>query len=317
MTGDEYIKKVFKQAPVPVVVYKGAAFIIDLINEKGLEMWGRSYDSVINRPLFEVNPELRDQYIEEILTRVYTSGEPYIATELPLNYQRNNKPYSGFFNFSFYPVSDENGTIIGITSIGSDVTHEVNSRQRIQLQAMEFENAVKERTADLIHANRELEASEDRIRTIIEAAPDAIVVIDENGEILNWNANAERIFGWKKEEVLGKLLTECIIPERYREQHKQGMKRFLSTGVGNVLNKPIAIESLKKDGGEIPIELKISVSTHGSSPVFIGFVRDISQQKHDAYVLQSKTDELMEAQEQLSLLQNKLIGSKNKEKDKP
>ena len=152
---------------------------------------------------------------------------------------------------------------------------------------------------------------QNRLQTIFEAAPDAVIIIDHKGIITNWNVEAENIFGWEKSEAIGKTLTETIIPERYRELHSKGLKQFLKTGEGRVLNKPIEIHALKRDNSEIPIELKISASkTNGQQPVFIGFVRDISQRRQSEEALKNKTQELLESNEEL-LKSNKELESFN------
>ncbi|HUR30535.1 MAG TPA: CheR family methyltransferase, partial [Saprospiraceae bacterium] len=135
---DAYIRNVFMQAPVSIVVYKGPGFKIDLINEKGLEMWGTSYEKTINKPLFRISPELREQGIEKILTNVYVTGEPYIANEFPIQLKRDGELKHSFFNFVLNPVHDLNGTIIGITSIGTDVTQEVIARKKIEESENKF-----------------------------------------------------------------------------------------------------------------------------------------------------------------------------------
>ncbi|MBC7885785.1 MAG: PAS domain S-box protein, partial [Saprospiraceae bacterium] len=106
----------------------------------------------------------------------------------------------------------------------------------------------------------EIVSHEIKMQNILKNAPDAIITIDENGIIMSWNPQAENIFEWKEEEVLGKTLTETIIPERYRERHESGLKHLLKTGEGPVLNKEIEVFALKKNLNEFPVELKISAS---------------------------------------------------------
>jgi len=143
-----------------------------------------------------------------------------------------------------------------------------------------------------------IEERENRIQQIFKAAPDAIVTIDHEGIITNWNAEAENMFGWKKNEVLGQTLTQTIIPERYRQQHINGMKHFFKSGEGPLFNKPIEIYALKKDNYEFPVELKISVSKmFDQRPVFIGFLRDITTRKQIEMTLKNQTNQLIEAQQ--------------------
>ncbi|WP_020602114.1 PAS domain S-box protein [Spirosoma spitsbergense] len=142
-----------------------------------------------------------------------------------------------------------------------------------------------------------LRESDKRMQAILQHAPDAVISIDEDGIIRSWNVESETIFGWKENEVIGKTLTETIIPQRYRKQHNEGMKHFLNTGEGPVINKPIELAALKKNGSEFPIELKISTSKINNRYIFIGFIRDISIRKNAAEIIQNKTNQLMEAQQ--------------------
>ena len=142
-----------------------------------------------------------------------------------------------------------------------------------------------------------LKRSNERMQSILQHAPDAVMSIDEDGIIRSWNPQAELIFGWKESEVIGKTLTETIIPKRYHEGHNMGMKHFLRTGEGPVINKPIELSALKKNGSEFPVELKISTSKINDSYIFIGFIRDISIRKEAEGTIQNKTNQLMEAQQ--------------------
>lgn len=142
-----------------------------------------------------------------------------------------------------------------------------------------------------------LKRSNERMQTILQHAPDAVISIDEDGIIKSWNYEAELIFGWKEHEVIEKTLTETIIPKRYHEGHDTGMKHFLRTGEGPVINKPVELTALKKNGSEFPIELKISTSKINDRYIFIGFIRDISIRKAAEETIQNKTNQLVEAQQ--------------------
>ena len=98
----------------------------------------------------------------------------------------------------------------------------------------------------------ELESSR-RHHQIIETALDAFVEMDSEGLITNWNARAETTFGWSRSDVIGHPLATIIVPHRYREAHTQGLRRFLTTGEGPVLNKRIEITALRRDGSELTL----------------------------------------------------------------
>ncbi len=135
------------------------------------------------------------------------------------------------------------------------------------------------RVVERNRAEEALRASERRIRSIVDTAYDAFVAMNAAGFITDWNPQAEAIFGWSRAEAVGRSLGEIIIPERYREAHQRGLARFLATGEGPVLNKPIEISALRRDGTEFPVDLTISPIRVGRAHLFSAFVRDISERK--------------------------------------
>ena len=88
------------------------------------------------------------------------------------------------------------------------------------------------------------------LREIVNGALDAIVTIDGTGSVLEWNPQAERIFGFSRDEALGRRLADMIIPAQHREAHANGMQRFLSTGQATMLRQRIEITALRKNGEE-------------------------------------------------------------------
>jgi PAS domain S-box-containing protein len=87
---------------------------------------------------------------------------------------------------------------------------------------------------------------------------DAILVMDGGGLIIEWTPAAETIFGWQSAEAVGRKLSDLIIPARHRAAHEAGLKRFLATGSGALLGRPIEIVALNRDGREFSVELRIS-----------------------------------------------------------
>jgi PAS domain S-box-containing protein len=145
---------------------------------------------------------------------------------------------------------------------------------------------------DLKVAQERLEAAEELARLIVDRALDAIIVIDSDGIISGWNEQAEEIFGWPRSQVLGKCLTDTIIPPEYRKAHKAGLKRFLVTGEGPLLNKRIEITGLHRDGHELQIELSIAAVKVDNRWTFSAFVRDLTESKRIAETLRETRDEL-------------------------
>src|SRR5688572_16289403 len=117
------------------------------------------------------------------------------------------------------------------------------------------------------------------LNLIMSSALDAIVGMNAAGMITIWTPQAERIFGWKEEEVLGKPLAETIIPVYYREAHRKGLEHYLKTGEGRVINKLIEIVALNRAGKEFPVELTIAPIRQGENLFFCAFIRDITKRK--------------------------------------
>src|SRR5438105_346519 len=137
-----------------------------------------------------------------------------------------------------------------------------------------------------------LRQNETRTRSIIDTANDAVVAIDAADGIKDWNPQAELIFGWKRQEVIGRTLAETIIPPVHREAHLEGLHRYVLTGEGPMLNRRVELEALHKDGHPFPVEMTISPIRWGRSHVFSAFVRDITERKQAEEALAHQTQEL-------------------------
>ena len=123
-----------------------------------------------------------------------------------------------------------------------------------------------------------LRESEARRAAILDTALDSVIAMDHQGRIVDFNPAAERTFGYRRDEVIGKTLAETIVPPSLRESHRRGLAKYLETGEGPVLGRRIELTGLRKDGSEFPVELAIT-RIAGEPPTFVGFARDISDQK--------------------------------------
>ena len=124
-----------------------------------------------------------------------------------------------------------------------------------------------------------LRKSEAGARAILESALDAVVTIDHEGSILEFNPSAEKIFGRRREDVLGNTMSELLVPPAHREQHRQGFARFLASGEARILGKRLEITALRADGSEFPVELTVNAVNLDGPPVFTAFLRDISERR--------------------------------------
>ncbi len=105
------------------------------------------------------------------------------------------------------------------------------------------------------------------------------MTIDHEGKVVEWNPAAEKTFGYRRAEVIGKELAALVIPPSLQERHRQGLARYLSTGQSSILGKRIEMAALRADGTEFPVELSITRVPAEGSPVFTGFIRDITERK--------------------------------------
>jgi PAS domain S-box-containing protein len=126
---------------------------------------------------------------------------------------------------------------------------------------------------------RRLNEREALHRAVVETALDAIVGMDADGRITEFNPAAERIFGYTRAEVIGRNMGELVIPPRYREAHREGLKRYLARGEPRILGRRIELPAIRADGTEFPVELAITVVPGQSRPAFVGYMRDITDRK--------------------------------------
>lgn len=143
---------------------------------------------------------------------------------------------------------------------------------------------------DRIRAEEAIRVNEETQRLIMNSALDAIVCIDTNGNITIWTPQAEKIFGWKAEEVIGLSLSDTIIPPNFRSAHKNGLNNYLNTGQHKVLGKLIEVSAINKSGVEFPVELSIVHIRQGSNEFFCAFIRDISQRKQAEQEIRSSNE---------------------------
>ena len=139
--------------------------------------------------------------------------------------------------------------------------------------------ALLNQTARLKSREEALIESQARVAATIRSSLDAVIVSDAAGRILEWNHGAERCFGYRREEVIGKRMWELIVPERFRAVHAGGVEAHSGRSGPAMAGRRIETEALHADGHEIPIELAIGVATGTRQPIFVAFVRDITERR--------------------------------------
>jgi two-component system cell cycle sensor histidine kinase/response regulator CckA len=130
-----------------------------------------------------------------------------------------------------------------------------------------------------LRAEADLAESEARKRAMLDAALDAIVAIDHEGQITEFNPAAERMFGWAREDVIGRQIAETIIPPGLRDRHRQGIGRYLTTGESTILGRRLQLSAVHADGREFPVELTVHRVAYPGPPTFSAFIRDLTESR--------------------------------------
>lgn len=135
---EKNLHNVIMQSPVATVLLRGASFIIEIVNEKALESWGRTYDEVINKPIAVALPQIAKQGFDKILQEVYTTGIPFRGNEVPVELIRFGNPETIYVNYIYEPLRNDDNTPGGIIAVGIDVSEQVLARQKIEQSQREL-----------------------------------------------------------------------------------------------------------------------------------------------------------------------------------
>jgi len=168
--------------------------------------------------------------------------------------------------------------------------------RNVRGQALRLIGAMTNLTA-LQKAQAALQESEARVQTVLDSSLDAIIGMDARGTITDWNPRAETMFGWSRDEALGRAVEETIIPPAQREAHNSGLPRFTETGKGPILNRRVETTAWRRDGAEFPVELSIVPLKEGAVQRFYGFIVDISERRAAEASLRDSEERLRLAME--------------------
>lgn len=126
---------------------------------------------------------------------------------------------------------------------------------------------------------REHLVDQEWFNALLDSSLDCIIAINHDGIVVEYNRAAETVFGFPAAEAIGQRLDELIIPERYRNRHRESLAHYLQTGQGNIIGRRVEVHAITKNGREIPVELTVLPIHPGRSPYFTAYLRDISERK--------------------------------------
>jgi len=174
----------------------------------------------------------------------------------------------------------------------------IQTGDEIEELAGEFEKMRIQLRQHIVSLEDQLMDSERHFRAVTESAKDAIISGADSGNIIGWNAAAERLFGYSKAEIQGQPLTK-LMPERFRNQHKEGLARVAAGGVTHVIGNTVELAGLRKDGSEFPLELSLAQWQVSEGQFFTGIIRDISKRKQSDEALKKSQAEKEQVLERL------------------
>ena len=222
------------------------------------------YASEAIRGIYRVSPDT----VREDATAVFSALHPEDLQRVQASIQRSAtmlEPWSDEYRVKF-----PDGTVRELQG---------NAMPQRQTDGSVLWHGFIHDVTDIRQQERQLEALTERLRATVDAALDCIIVMDRQGRIVEFNPAAESCFGYRRDEVLGRLLSETLVPTDYRAAHDQGLRHYLETGEGPVLHRRIEIEALRKDGSVFPVELTIDVARCPSEQLFVSFLRDITERR--------------------------------------
>ena len=254
------LREMIRQSPVATVLLKGASMVIEIVNEKGLELWGRKYEDVINRPITEALPELIEQGFGKLMEQVYSTGNPINGNEVPVELMRFGKPETFYLNFIYQPLKNEVGQSEGVIAVGIDVTETVVARKKV-------------------------EQSQKELNELANAVPQLVWVANPNGDVLYYNDRVSEFSGAKK-KTDGMWHWEGLVHDDDRAATETAWNDSVKKGIEYQVEHRI-----KMKNGEYRWFLSRAVpykNENGEIVKWFGTATDIHSSREHAYILEAQ-----------------------------
>ena len=226
-------------------------------------------------PLWQLSSELTLERGSGLPGRAWEQGETFLVPRAPdeSGYPRRDVAVGLGFNAALaVPVPP--GPSMGVRAVAEFYTLAFEPKSE---QLLELLNGFAEQLGAFISRSR----AEGKVRdaehfksAVMAAALDCIVGMNHQGTVIEFNDAAERLFGYRREQVLGRDLADLIVPEELRERHRAGLRRYLETGEGKLMDNRTELPALHSDGTVIPVELTMTRIPGSEPPIFTGFLRD-------------------------------------------
>ncbi|HEX9615579.1 MAG TPA: PAS domain S-box protein, partial [Bacteroidota bacterium] len=247
LVSEERYKRLFEGNPIAMWVYDLQTLSFLAVNNAATEQYGYSGGEFLSMTIKDIRPE----------------------EDIPALLQDLSKPAPAFERGQVWRHRKKNGEIIDVEISSHGLSFDGRPARLV------LANNVTERRK----AEKALRSSEERKDAVLQSALDGVITIDHKGLILEFNPAAETMFGHKREDALQRDMADLIIPARFRDEHRRGIRRYLETGEGPILGRRIEMTAIRADGSEFLVELSIVAVGSEQPPVFTGFVRDITERR--------------------------------------
>jgi two-component system cell cycle sensor histidine kinase/response regulator CckA len=237
----------FASNPLPMWVYDVETLAFLEVNDAAVAKYGYSADEFLSMRITDIRPS---EDVPALLANVAA--------------QRSTLQQSGRWRHRL-----RSGELIDVEIVSHSLRFD--GRPAVLVVAQDV-------TARL-RAEADLAEGEARKRAILDAAIDAIVAIDHEGRITEFNPAAEQMFGWARKDIIGRQIAETIIPPALRDRHRQGFRRYLTTGESTILGRRLQLTAVHADGREFPVELTVHRVVYPGPPTFSAFIRDLTESR--------------------------------------
>ena len=245
----EHMKLLYERAPMSYQSLDQDGCFID-VNQAWLDTLGYTRDAVIGENFGNfLHPDWKDHF-KENFPKFKAIGE--------------------ILGIEFEMIRKDGQSIL--VSFNGKIGN--NAQGRFQQTHCIFQDITKRKRVE-----EALLESEARMRAITDSAKDAIIMMDQNGQVSYWNPAAQRLFGYTADEVMGMDLHRLLAPKRYHEKQSDAFPRFQRTGRGQLVDTTVEVQAHNKNGQEISVELSLSALSLKNSWHSLGIVRDITERK--------------------------------------
>ena len=246
---EQNLRNIISKAPVAMGLVRGPNHVVEIANDRMFEIWGRKEEEVLNKPVFEALPEAKNQGFEDILNRVYATGESFTAFGVPITLRRNGAMENIYVNVAYEAFKGGNGAIAGIMSVTIEVTEQVT-------------------------AIKKLEEAESRARLAVEAAEQGTYEINLLTNEVFASPRMAAIFGVEQDAGRDHYIT-AIFPEDQKVR-KEAYKKAYETGrltyQGRVVHKDRSVHWVRVNG-------KVFFDQQNRPVTISGVVQDITIEK--------------------------------------